>query len=81
MHANCKTEEKKTPNDPAHDLGQVGGKQRTERARRSAHIRFDEDWDEWVVMFYLDGRHQTRADYHTDDEDDALGTAKLWINQ
>lgn len=42
---------------------------------------YDEDLDEWCVKFYIDGKHQKRADYFTNDRDDAVGTAKLEVNR
>lgn len=62
------------PKTEGDDLGQVRG-----TPKRSATIRYDADFDEWIVQFFKDGKHQANADYHTDDEQDALATAKYWI--
>lgn len=48
---------------------------------RIALVYRDSDWGEYVVKFYLDhpGWHLAQADYHTDDHQDALGTAGIWV--
>lgn len=40
----------------------------------------DADTGEFIVKFYRDGRHQTEADYHTDDLEDADGTAQHFVD-
>jgi hypothetical protein len=44
----------------------------------SAKVYRDTDWNEYRVKFFECGIHQVEADYHTDDKDDALDTAKLY---
>ena len=34
-----------------------------------------DDWDEYVVMMYVDGHRYGEGDYYTDDKLDALATA------
>lgn len=46
---------------------------------RSAKIFWDRDWNEFVVRFYEQGEYNQEADYHTDDKQDAVDTAKSWI--
>jgi hypothetical protein len=45
-----------------------------------AVVKFDEDWAEYQVWPYLLGKLNQAAIYHTDDEDDAVGTARLMID-
>jgi hypothetical protein len=40
----------------------------------------DIEWGEYVVKFFVNGRHQTDADYHTDDKNDAIDTAQRFIS-
>ncbi|NMG45542.1 hypothetical protein GPA22_17650 [Aromatoleum toluvorans] len=40
------------------------------------YIIRDDDWDEYRVELWLNGEHQTAADYHTDDALDASQTAE-----
>ena len=44
-----------------------------------AEIFHDSDWDEFRVKFYNDGTYQKRADYHTDDAEDAQNTARVQL--
>lgn len=44
----------------------------------TAKVYKDNDWDEHRVKFFKDGVHQTEADYHTDDKDDAKHMASKW---
>jgi hypothetical protein len=46
---------------------------------QAAKVYKDSELDEYKVKFYKDGVHQTKADYHTDDKDDALQTAQSQI--
>lgn len=52
------------------DLGSVGGV-------LMAKVYRDAEWNEYRVKFYRDGRHQSNADMHTDDKQDAIDTAKF----
>ena len=47
--------------------------------RYTAKIYRDVEWDEYRVSFYADNIKHPDADYHTDDIDDARGTAKHMI--
>jgi hypothetical protein len=40
-------------------------------------VYLDNDWEEYVVQLYVKGVRKPEAAYHTPDEDDALGTAKI----
>lgn len=44
-----------------------------------ACISRDVDWDEYVIRLYKKGERQEVATYHTDDGEDAHGTAKLML--
>lgn len=48
---------------------------------RGFAIYRDAEWDEYLVRFYMDGKHQLEADYHTTDRDDAYDTANLWLTK
>jgi hypothetical protein len=48
---------------------------------RKVTIYRNSDWNEWVVRFYMNGVHQTEADYHTGCSADAYDTANKWVNQ
>jgi len=39
-------------------------------------VVFNSEWDEYVVMMYIDGHRYGEGDYYTDDKDDARDTAK-----
>lgn len=41
-----------------------------------AKIYRDVDFEEYVVEFHVDGKHEIAADYHTDCKTDAFDTAK-----
>ena len=49
--------------------------------KRVAKVYRDAEWDEYHVKHYTDGKHHSKADYHTDDKDDAHGTAKLFVKE
>lgn len=36
---------------------------------------------EYMVKFYIDGVHQSEADYFTDDKEDAIGTMHHWVDK
>ena len=44
-------------------------------------VVFDNDWNEYIVQAYLQGRRHADADYHTDNKFDALGTASALRNE
>jgi hypothetical protein len=52
-----------------------------ERPYRTAIVYYHADWQEYCVRFYIDGTHQTLADYMTDDKDDAISTADYFVNK
>ncbi len=45
-----------------------------------AVIYRDNDWNEYRVLQFINGEYVPNADYHTDDMDDAKGTALLMAN-
>lgn len=48
----------------------------------SAKVYKDPEWGEHRVKFYApDGAYQSKADYHTDDRHDAIGTAEHMTNR
>lgn len=49
------------------------------RTHQAVVPRSRNEFGEYVVRFYVDGVHQARADYHTDDRDDAIGTAEAFV--
>ncbi len=46
---------------------------------KSAKIHKDSEWNEYKVSHYVDGKHKHKADYFTDDKDDAHGTAQIFV--
>jgi hypothetical protein len=48
---------------------------------KEAKVYKDKEWGEFRVKHFIDGQHQAKADYHTDDLDDAHGTAKKHIKE
>jgi hypothetical protein len=44
--------------------------------KHCAKIYKDHEWNEHRVKFFVNGKHHEPADYHTDDYEDAHGTAK-----
>ena len=49
---------------------------RTDVNNIGTRVVFNGDWNEYVVMMYIDRRRFFEGDYHTDDKADALATAK-----
>lgn len=47
---------------------------------KSATVHYGAEWGEFKVRFHRNGEYQKGADYHTDDRQDALGTAAHFIN-
>lgn len=47
---------------------------------KKAVIKFNEDWEEYQVWFYVDRKFQKDATYHTDDLEEAASTANYWVN-
>lgn len=48
---------------------------------KAAKVYRDTDWNEYRVKFYRNGKYQEGADSHTDDKDDAIGTAEVYTLQ
>lgn len=48
---------------------------------KTAKVYRDSEWDEYRVKFYRIGVYQKDADMHTDDKDDAIGTAEHFTLQ
>lgn len=46
---------------------------------KTAKVYKDADFGEYRVKHYVDGKHQTKADYHTDDVSDANSTAGSFL--
>lgn len=55
-------------------------KHHPEDVTTKAVIKYDNDWEEYRILFYVNGKYQKGADYHTADIDDAKGTATLWLS-
>lgn len=51
----------------------------SEDGTRVAKIVLDEDYEEFQVKLWVDKKFQKNATYHTDDLDDAVGTAKAMV--
>lgn len=51
----------------------------SENGRHVAKVRRDRDWNEWRVELHTDGKHQKKADYHTDDKEEAHDQAKAMV--
>lgn len=49
---------------------------RNNRTNQAAKVYRDSEWNEYRVRFYQDGHVQPAQDYHTDDKQDALDTAR-----
>lgn len=47
---------------------------------KKAVIKSNEEWGEYQVWFYVDGKFQKDAIYHTDELEDAANTADHWVN-
>jgi hypothetical protein len=48
---------------------------------RTAKVYRDKEWEEHRVKHFVDGVHQEKADYHTDDKEEAHSHAKQWANR
>uniref|UniRef100_A0AAU6W0R7 Uncharacterized protein n=1 Tax=Pseudomonas phage Ulina01 TaxID=3138549 RepID=A0AAU6W0R7_9CAUD len=44
-----------------------------------ATVKYNKEYEEWVVKFWRAGVYQKAADYHTDDRQDAHSTAEHWL--
>lgn len=50
-----------------------------ENGNRAVKIYRDTVWNEYIVRFYLNDEYEEKADYHTDDKQDAVDTARHWL--
>lgn len=50
-----------------------------EENNTEARVYHDNEWDEYRVKHFKAGRHLEKADYHTDDKDDAIKTAHHYV--
>lgn len=48
---------------------------------RTAKVYKDNEWSEYRVKHFVDGKHQSKADYHTDDSEDAHDTANHFVSK
>jgi len=46
---------------------------------KTAKVYKDNEWGEYRVKHYTDGKHHSEADYHAGDADDAHNTAQSWL--
>ncbi len=46
---------------------------------KKAIIKWNDEWEEFQVKLWVDKKFQKDATYHTDDLEDAVGTAKAMI--
>jgi hypothetical protein len=49
--------------------------------KKVAKLYKDAEWSEHRVKHFVDGKHQTEADYHTDDKAEAADHAKSWVGE
>lgn len=54
-------------------------KMRSQSGNLEIRVMENEDWDEFIVQMWSDGKHLKKSDYHTDDKEDAIRTAKSMI--
>ena len=50
-----------------------------DKSGRVAKVYRDPEWNEYVVKFYENGTYHSKADFFTDNKEDANGTASMWI--
>jgi hypothetical protein len=48
---------------------------------RSVKVRWDREWNEYTVQFFLNGEYLHLSDYHTDHKGDAMDTAQFHLNK
>jgi hypothetical protein len=51
-----------------------------EKGNRAYKIYVDRDWQEYVVKFYENGKYLPDADYHADEEQEAMDTGYYFLN-
>lgn len=49
--------------------------------RITVKVMFDKEWEEYRTQLFIDGVHQEKADYHTDDKEDATQTAAVMLKE
>lgn len=54
---------------------------KSEDGKSLAKVKFNEEWDEYVVELCVEGSYIPEADYFTSDFQDACDTAKEMIKQ
>lgn len=54
-------------------------KMRSQSGSLEIRVMENEEWEEFIVQMWSDGKHLKKSDYHTDDKKDAIGTAKSMI--
>lgn len=48
---------------------------------RSVKVRWDREWNEYTVQFFIKGEYLSLADYYTDNHEDAIATACNHLNK
>jgi hypothetical protein len=48
---------------------------------RRAYVSKRNEWGEYRVKLYIDGKYQQNADYFTDDKGDAVQTARAMVER
>lgn len=48
---------------------------------KTTKVYRDPEWEEWRVQLHVNGKHQRKADYHTNDKEDAHATAQHMIKE
>jgi hypothetical protein len=54
-------------------------KYNSEDGSKVAKVLWDEEWSGFQVKLWVDKKYQKEATYHTDDLEDAVGTAKQMV--
>ena len=48
---------------------------------RKVIVRWNNEWQEYIVQFFLNGEYLSLADYYTDNHEDAIATACSHLNK
>jgi hypothetical protein len=57
-------------------------KNKFEHENKQAKVYYDNEWDEFRVKFYTNGKYDGQdSDYFCDDLDDAVSTASSWVKK
>lgn len=72
--------EKRTRKTESIELDEASKTKTFENGIRKAVVYPKDQYGEHVVKFHIDGKHQKNADYHSDDTEDAHGTAQHFVN-